>query len=298
MPESVDPPPGSEPRYVVITPARNEAERIQHTIDAMADQTVRPATWIVVDDGSTDGTADIVARAAQSHDWITLVSRDDRGHRAAGSGVVEAVNDGFAAVDDNDWEFLVKLDADLSFPSDYFARCFEAFEEDPTLGIAGGTVSNIDAEGNRSVEPHPDFHVRGATKIYRRTCWDQIGGLRAVPGWDTIDEVEANRMGWSTRTLPVPIDQLRTTGAAAGQWRNWVKNGRAAYLTGYHPLFLGARAASRARRSPYLTAAAGLLWGYGRSLATREDVAVSDATRRYVRSQQMNRLLGRDSIWR
>jgi len=286
------------PTYVVVTPARNEAPHIPSTIDAMRSQVAHAERWVIVDDGSTDGTTEIAQQAAEEESWISTIQRKDRGFRAAGSGVVDAVNDGIESLGDSPWEYMVKLDADLSFGRDYFAQCLDAFDADPTLGIAGGTVYNIGEEGERIAEPHPRFHVRGATKIYRRACWDQIGGLTSTPGWDTIDEVTANRLGWTTRTLPIPIDQLRTTGAAAGQWQNWVKNGRAANLSGYHPAFVVARAASRLGKPPYATAATGLLWGYARSAISREPKAVDATTARYVRQQQLNRLLGRDTIWR
>lgn len=284
-------------RYVVVTPARNEAHHLEATISAMKSQTVRPERWVIVDDGSTDGTTGIAQGAANAEHWIEVVQRTDRGFRAAGSGVVDAVDDGIQALRGAPWDYIVKLDADLSFAPDYFAQCFAAFASDQSLGIAGGTVYNLGETGERIAEPHPQFHVRGATKIYRRECWEQIGGLTAVPGWDTIDEVTANRLGWTTRTLPVPIDQLRTTGAAAGQWHNWVKNGRAAYLSGYHPAFVLARAGSRLTRPPYVTATCGLLWGFVRSAVMREPKAVDGETERYVRRQQMNRLRGRDTIW-
>ncbi len=288
----------NDQRYVVITPARNEAANLGATIDSMKRQTVVPLAWYIVDDGSTDETPDMVRAATVDSPWIHLVQRDDRGFRAAGGGVVEAVQAGYDLIEDHSWDFLVKLDADLRFDEDYFASCLGAFADDDALGIAGGTVYNLE-NGQRVSEPHPSFHVRGATKIYRNACWFEIGGLVAAPGWDTIDELSANMHGWSTRTLTaIPIDQLRTTGDAAGQWSNWVKNGRAAYLAGYHPLFLLARAAKRLVQSPYIVATAGLLWGYGRPAIRREPRQVDAELESYVKKQQWNRLTGKETIWR
>ncbi len=290
-------PAGSANRCVVITPARNEVSHLGYTIDAMRSQTVTPLAWYIVDDGSTDGTTAIIEAAEVAVPWIHLVRRPDRGRREAGGGVVEAVVAGIEAVTVDDWEVLVKLDADLTFEPDYFATCLAAFAADPQLGITGGTISNLVA-GERISEPHPAFHVRGATKFYRRACWSSIGGLAPVPGWDTIDEVTAHMHGWTTRTLPVAIDQLRSTGEAAGQWSNWVKNGRAAYLSGYHPLFLMARAVRRMSRPPRVVAPVGLLWGYIRSAARREPRAVDGDVHSFVRSEQLRRLTGRTSMWR
>lgn len=285
------------PPYVVVTPARDEASHIADTIASMRAQMHPPARWIIVDDGSSDATAEIVESAAAAWPVISLVGRADRGHRLAGGGVVDAVLEGVAAID-VEWDFLVKLDADLTFGPEYFAVCLDAFSLDPTLGIAGGTIWNVAEDGSRTAEPHPAFHVRGATKIYRRHCWDDIGGLIAVAGWDTIDEVTANQRHWRTRTLDVPIDQLRPTGEAAGQWSNWVKNGRAAYVSGYDPIFVAARAGSRVTKQPHFAAPAGLLWGYVRSAIRREPKSVDSDLQRYVRDQQRRRLTGRETIWR
>lgn len=302
MPSELSSADNSEPalpaiRYVAITPARNEAENIGETIACMQRQTIAPTAWYIVDDGSTDETASIVQDAALHTPWIHLLSREDRGYRVSG-GDVQSFQFAYGQLADTDWDFLIKLDSDLRFSDDYFASCFRAFEQSEKLGIAGGTIYNLD-ESVRVPEEHPAFHVRGATKIYRRECWEDIGGLVRTPAWDTIDEVSANMHGWTTRTLPdVPIDHLRSTGDAAGQWSNWVKNGRAAYLVGYHPLFLAARAVRHSARSPYLVSTIGLLWGYIKSVVTREPKDVDREVVAYVRDQQMRRLTGRKSVWR
>jgi biofilm PGA synthesis N-glycosyltransferase PgaC len=284
--------------YVVVTPARNEAEYIGSTVESMLNQTVVPRLWVVVDDGSTDDTAGIVERATADVDWVQLVRRADRGHRSAGTGVMAAFRDGLADVGDIDWEFLVKLDGDLRFEDDYFESCLNGFKSDPTLGIAGGKV--YDVYPDRVVyDAHPDFHVRGATKIYRRECWDAIGGLIEAPGWDTLDEVKANQLGWRTRTLPEsPIYQLRPTGEAAGTWSNWSKNGAAAYRSGYHPAFVLARAGRRLLRPPSVAAPTALVWGYTKAWLTRIDRIDDPELLRYVKKQQWNRLTGRESMWR
>jgi glycosyltransferase involved in cell wall biosynthesis len=287
------------PRYVVVTPVRDESEHLPVTIAAMEAQVLRPAEWVVVDDGSTDGTGEIAEAAAARLPWMHVVHRSDRGHRAAGSGVMEAVSDGLRALRTDDWEFVVKLDGDLSFGPDYFARCFTRFALDPRLGIGGGVIHSVRADGSTEEERHPRFHVRGATKIYRRACWEAIGGLVPDTGWDTIDEVTANYRGWRTATFPeLVLVQQRFTGDAAGQWRNWVKNGRANRLAGYHPLFLAARAGSRLTKRHPFRSSAGLLWGYAQSAVRREPLPIDDDVKRYVRREQMRRLLGRPSVWR
>ena len=211
---------------MVITPVRNEEEHIEKTITSVVSQTIRPQRWVIVDDGSNDRTADIVGRWVIRHPWISLVLRKDRGHRKQGTGVIEAFYDGYVTLGDIDWDFIVKLDGDVSFVPDYFERAFQYFSVDPKLGIGGGLIHNSD--GNKlwvEKSNDPRFHVRGATKIYRRACWEDIGELIRAPGWDTLDEVKANMKGWTTNTfMDLPIIHHRYTGQADGTWKNYVKN--------------------------------------------------------------------------
>lgn len=287
------------PRYVIITPARNEEENIPHTIRSMAAQTLRPVRWVIVNDGSTDGTAAIIDAAARAHDWITALHRADRGFRKQGGGVIETFQEGYQRISGEPWEYLVKFDADLSFEPDYFARCLQKFVDDPKLGIGGGMISHEVAGRLVSESPgDPAFHVRGATKIYRRTCWDAIGGLVQAPGWDTIDELKANMLGWSTRTFAdIPLRHHRYTGSADGTWKNVVKFGLANYLSGYHPLFMLTKCVKRMFQRPYLVGAAGLAWGYCRAYFGGIAPVVDRDLIRYVRRQQMNKLLLKPSLW-
>ncbi|GAB4114339.1 MAG: hypothetical protein Kow001_15680 [Acidobacteriota bacterium] len=212
--------------------------------------------------------------------------------------MVEAFNDGLARVT-ADWQFLVKLDGDLSFEPDYFEACLEEFRKDPALGIGGGVV--LCREGGKLVVDSPGdppFHVRGAVKMYRRACWEQVAPLVAAPGWDTIDEVKANRLGWRTRTFEgIHVVQHRPTGRADGAWRNWFKNGRANYVTGYHPLFMLAKCALRAVRSPLLVAGLALSAGYVTGFFSSQGRLQDEETVGYLRRQQLRRLFLRPSIY-
>ena len=285
-------------RYVVITPARNESLQIELTIQGMLQQSVLPSKWIIVDDGSSDGSDAILDGYAERVPWIKVVKRLDRGFRSPGSGVMEAFRDGYAAIGEIQWDFLVKLDADLSLEPDYFERCLSRFESNPQLGVGGGTVFNETATG-RHIESNPKFHVRGATKIYRRGCWEAIGGLISTPGWDTFDEVKAASLGWKTESFPeIMVLQRRETGANEGTWRDYVKNGRANYICGYHPLFMLLKCLKRLPQKPYFVASFALAWGYLSSSFNRTKRADDASTIRYLRQQQLRRLLMMDSVWK
>jgi poly-beta-1,6-N-acetyl-D-glucosamine synthase len=287
------------PNYIVVTPVRNEEQYLPLTIDSMAAQSIRAGRWVLVDDGSTDGTGQIVDAAARKHDWIKAVHRADRGFRQAGGGVIDAFYEGHQLVREEPWDYTVKLDGDLSFSKDYFESCFQHFAAQPRLGIAGGTICTLtDGEPVTESKIDPAFHVRGATKIYRRPCWEAIGGLIRAPGWDCVDEVKANMLGWSTRTLPdLKVVHHRPTGRGYGLWKDWVKSGQADYVAAYHPLFMAVKCLRRLLERPYLLTGCGLFWGYARSYLKRLPRVEDEKFVRYFRGQQINRLLGRTSLW-
>ncbi len=285
-------------KYVIITPARDEEKYIAKTIESMLLQTIRPAEWVIVNDGSTDRTGEIIDEYAAKHPWIRAVHRTNRGFRKAGGGVVDTFNDGYRTLTCKDWDFIVKLDGDLSFDPDYFERCFAHFEQDPRLGVGGGVMCYIE-DGKKSFEANPAFHVRGATKIYKRSCWDAIGGFWPAPGWDTMDEVKASMLGWTTRSFPeLHLLHHRHTGAADGTWANLVKNGRANYICGYHPIFMLLKCVRRIKFKPHLLGPAALMYGFVSGYLKRIPQVDDPKTIQYLRNQQMARLSGKDSIWK
>ncbi|HXG46191.1 MAG TPA: glycosyltransferase family A protein [Methylomirabilota bacterium] len=286
--------------YVVITPVRNEARFLPLTVKSLRAQTLKPVRWVIVDDGSTDQTLAIAEEAARSEPWIQVVRRGDRGFRLSGQGVVEAFYDGYRRVEQEPWEFISKFDGDLSFDPDYFERCLAEFVSDPRLGIGGGMCC-AEVEGRRVPEfpGDPPFHVRGPTKIYRRACWEQIGGLPSVAGWDGIDELKANMLGWRTRTFrDVLITHHRPTGSADGVWKNQAKFGRANFIMGYHPLFMAAKLCKRVFHRPYVIGAAGMAWGYIGAWLRGVRQIDDPALIRFVREEQLKTLRGQESIWR
>jgi glycosyltransferase involved in cell wall biosynthesis len=284
-------------KYVIVTSVRDEESFVQHTLDSVINQTVRPAEWAIVNDGSTDRTGIIVDHYAAHYPWIRALHRSNRGFRSTGGGI-EGFLYGYESLECEDWEFLVNLDGDLTFAHDYFEKCFAYFRENPRLGIGGGTIYNKIGD-QLQVERCPDFHVRGATKIYRRQCWESLGGMLRGLGWDTVDEIKANMRGWSTRSFPdLQLVHHRVTGTAEGRWRGLVKNGQADYIVGYHPLFFVAKCVRRAFMSPYLIGAVGLGYGFLRGYLEHAPRVEDREFIRYLRRQQMSRLLCRETIWR
>ena len=285
-------------RYVIITPVRDEEQYIKGTIASVVAQTIQPMEWVIVDDGSTDRTGEVADLYAAQFPWIRVVHRLNRGFRKAGGGVMEAFYDGYNVLRGDDWEFIVKLDGDLSFHPEYFQKCVEHFHERPSLGIGGGEIYH-DLGGKVRLESNPKFHVRGATKIYRRACWEAIGGLWKAPGWDTIDEVKANMLGWETGAFEdLHLLHHRFTGSADGLLHNCVKHGVACYVSGYHPLFVAASCLRRLIKKPYILGSAAICYGFLKSYFTRAPRVNDTQLIGYVRKQQLRRLCGLQTIWR
>src|SRR6266404_7042148 len=252
------------PSYIIITPAKNEADYLPKTIAAVVSQTLRPSKWIIVNDGSNDSTRQVIDAAAKENRWIVPLHWTDTGIRRPGGPHIRAFYGGYEMIGEQPWDFLVKMDADVTFSSSYFESCLSRFDADPKLGIGGGTICYNSNGGLVEESPgDPLFHVRGATKIYRRACWNAIGGIIKAPGWDAADELKANMLGWKTYTFKdLKLDHLRHHGAAYGEWRNWVKNGLANYINGYHPLFMLAKCLKRTLAAASPTETVGLFYGF------------------------------------
>ena len=281
-------------RYIVVTPVRDEAEFLQRTIDSMAAQTIRPDLWIIVDDGSTDATPDIVRKAAQQHDWIRPHRRPDRGERKVGGGVIEAFYDGLSLVNLDDYEYLCKLDGDLEFGSTYFERLFQKFEEEPRLGTASGK-SWIRVAGRLIPERTGDDFSQGQTKLYRTLCFEDIGGFVREVMWDGIDCHRCRMRGWKARSFrerELRFIHLRTMGSSfKSVFHGRLRWGRGQYFMGTHWLYALAIAVYRMWERPFviggLCILAGYLSGYVRRLERYDDLEF----RRHLHQWQLARLV-------
>lgn len=286
-------------KYLVISPVRNEAEHVEKSIISILNQTIKPEEWIIVDDGSRDRTVEIVKKYSGKYGWIKLISKADRGFAEPGRGVMEAFYEGYDHRTCNDFNFIVKLDGDLSFDSNYFESLFRNFSEEPKLGIAGG-VCYVRRNGQLEIEKHPEFHVRGTTKVYRRECWNQIGGLIKHFGWDTIDEVKAQYNGWATKSFKdLKTIHHKITGYNTGKF-NWaIKCGKGNYYCGYHPLFVLAKGLRRMiLKRPYLVDGIGIMVGFFSSYLKRDERYEDLEIIEYLRKEQIKRLLFRPGIWK
>jgi glycosyltransferase involved in cell wall biosynthesis len=276
--------------YAVITPLRDEARHLPRLAAALEAQQLRPERWVIVDDGSTDGTRDLARELDRRHDWVVAVDSGASHERARGAPIVEAFKTGLRQLD-GEHEFVVKLDGDLYVPPHYFAWVADTFGADPRAGIVGGTVLVHDGE-RWVLDKVSSRSVHGVAKAYRTACLRQMGGLRASMGWDGIDDYAARARGWRSRVLSeLTILHYDMRGTKQRWWKSRFEEGLGAHYMGYRPDFLALRSAYRmvVERPPLLGGlllALGYAWGHLRGLPQVPD----PAARRVLRDEQRTRL--------
>jgi glycosyltransferase involved in cell wall biosynthesis len=279
------------PTYVLITPARNEARFIGGTIESVVAQTERPKRWVIVSDGSTDGTDDIVKTYAARHPWMSLVRRPEHAERHF-AAKVRSFNAGYATLAGEPYDIIGNLDADITFDQDYFEFLLGQFAEDARLGVAGTPF--VEGEMSYDYRFTSIEHVSGACQLFRRECFEAIGGYLPVAGGgiDWIAVTTARMKGWKTRTFVERVcHHHRPMGTAtAGRFRALYKLGRQDYFLGGHPLWEFCRAAFQATRKPYVLGGLTLLAGYLRALLGGVERPVSAELVKFHRREQMQRL--------
>lgn len=277
--------------FVIITPVKNEAKFIKQTLNSVINQTVKPKSWIIVDDGSTDNTAQIVNEYCIIHNWIKLLTIDNKHEeRSGGSKVVNAFYKGLILADPNEFEFIVKLDGDLILPPNYFEKVLNEFEKYPSLGICGGTILNKYSEIDIREEKVSSFHVRGALKMIRKKCWDQIGGFKEIWNWDGLDIMEAQFIGWDTRSINVPVIHLRPTTSAYNPVVHSYKSGYEAYKMGADFFLTLLRTVRKINYKLYFKLGNAYLKGYFAAKKNKESLIVSESLAKFINKKHYSRL--------
>jgi len=270
--------------YILVSPVKDEEKYIQQTIDAVVQQTVRPSAWIIVDDGSRDQTKSIVEQTVSHHPWITLLALPTSANRQPGSGIIRAFNAGYELAKQLPFDFIVKFDCDIDFPSDYFAQLLKRFASDEKLGIASGIYLE---ETNGAWVPvkMPAYHAAGQTKMVRAKCFADIGGFVASRGWDTVDEIKAQALGWTTRHFEdLYFYHLKKEGSGIGFPKTNMMHGEIYYLTGGSKRFLLLKFAHRLLfGKPLFAGGLLMLWGYLKAWMASKPKLVNPAEQRLYR---------------
>ena len=283
----------SPAKYVLISPAHNEEAFIQKTLDSMVAQTLLPERWVIVDDGSTDRTAEIVESYEKQYPWIELLRRP-RGSDRDFAGKVHAFNLGLSRVASLTFEVLGNLDADLSFDSDYLAFLIQKFLDDPKLGVAGTPFTENGGYDTAHDSFEGENHVAGGCQLFRRRCFEEIGGYvpNRIGGVDWIAVTTARMKGWKTRSFSEKrFHHYRSLGTA-GRSGSAAKfsYGEKDYYLGGSPLWQLFRVAYRVTKRPILIDGLALLLGYCWAAIRRVERSVTPELMRFHRREQMKKL--------
>ena len=288
--------------YVLVTPARNEASFIEQTIRAVLAQSVLPRKWIIVSDGSTDGTDEIVQRHASEHDWIELLRLPERRDRHF-AAKAHAFNTGYSSLvtrhSSPRFDLIANLDADITFGPDYFEFLLQKFSGNSRLGVAGTPfVEDHDRldHHNYAHQFANSAHVSGACQTFRKECFEEVGGYTPVKAGaiDWVAVTTARMKGWQTRTFTEKVcfhhRKLGVGSESSGKLRMRFHYGRKAYLVGGHPLWECLRGLFQMRQRPFVLGGLWFIAGYAWSALGRSDRVVSPELMRFHRTEQMARL--------
>jgi glycosyltransferase involved in cell wall biosynthesis len=284
--------------YVLVTPARNEADLLENTIKSVIAQTVRPVRWVIVSDGSTDGTDDIVSRYSREHEWIELVRIPEHRDRQF-AAKAHAFNTGCERLKNIHFDVIGNLDADITFDSEYFSFLLSKFENAPALGVAGTPfVEDHDRLNDHSYSHQfaDSKHVSGACQMFRKKCFEEVGGYIPVKAGaiDWIAVTTARMKGWQTRTFTEKVcfhhRKLGVGTGSHGKLRMRFHYGRKAYYVGGHPVWECLRGIFQMRQKPYLLGGLWFISGYLWTALHRSKRAVSPELMRFHRFEQMGRL--------
>lgn len=276
-------------KYYIVIPSYNEEALIPLTLQSLISQTVLPSKIVVVNDNSTDKTAEIVLDFAKENPYISLVNKTSENIHLPGSKVIQAFQKGFETLDEN-YDLIVKLDADLIFPSNYFETIIKHFQSDSKIGMAGG-FCYIEKNGDWVLENLTDKdHIRGALKAYRKDCFKEIGGLKPAMGWDTVDELLCKYYNWKVVTdESLHVKHLKPTGANYNKTARY-KQGEAFYSLGYG-FFITAIASAKLammKKKPFLFL--DYLQGFWKAKSAKKPMLVNPEQAKFIRNYRLQKM--------
>lgn len=283
------------PRILIISPVKDEAEYLERTINSMVAQTLQPALWIIVNDGSSDRTGEIADEAARQHPWIQIHHRKAGTARRVGPGVVEAFYDGLAQANIKEYDYVCKLDGDLEFEPRYFERMIGFFNQDSRLGTISGKAY-IPAGDTFVLERTGDQFSHGVAKLYRRKCFEEIGGFVREVMWDGIDCHRCRMLGWKAMSVDEPeirIKHLRLMGSSfKSVYHGRMRWGRGQYFMGTHPIYLLAISTYRMAERPWILGGVCIFIGYVQAVIKGMPRYEDNQFRAHLRKWQARELIG------
>ncbi|MEO5776306.1 MAG: glycosyltransferase family 2 protein [Flavobacterium sp.] len=275
--------------YYIVIPTYNEEKFVTLTLQSLVEQTVLPKKIVVVNDNSTDKTAEIVLTFAKDYPFISLVNKTSEAVHLPGSKVIQAFQKGLGTLDEN-YDFMVKADADLIFPNNYFETIIKHFESDTKIGMAGG-FAYIEKNGDWILENLTDKdHIRGAFKAYRKECFKQIGGLKPAMGWDTVDELLCKFYDWKVVTdETLKVKHLKPTGANYNKTARY-KQGEAFYSLGYGFFITSIASLKLAMRKGKPLLFLDYINGFWKAKSAKKSLLVTDEQAKFIRNYRWKKM--------
>ena len=280
-------------KYIIITSAYNEENHVEKAIKSVIKQSILPIEWIIVNDGSSDKTAEIVDEYSSIFPWIKLVNKTHEDFNF-GEHAVKLFYYGFNFILKKDFNFIVKLDADLDIDrKDFFEYQLNQMEKNQRLGICSGITYSINNGIKVSNKKRPYWHTGGAMKIYKKKCFEDIGGIIPILGWDGLDEYKAMAKGWKTRTFfNLHVNHLAKRRAKTRESTNWLayNKGKSLYQRGYPFEFILVKFSYYLIKTKF-SLGFSFLKGYFKSIKNKEKLFVNKKEKRFIRKFQYLRIV-------
>ncbi len=279
-------------KVVIITPFLNEEAAIGHLIKSMISQEVKPTKWVLVDDGSMDNSVTIINGFAKECEWISLVQLDHKSQkRSIGAKIINAFNKGLETINIDDYDVIMKIDADLILPTNYIREITHQFTSNKKIGLCGGVCGLVN-DGMVKLESKTNLdHVRGALKAYRKECFKDIDGLVNRMGWDSVDEYKTRYMGWKVKVLPdLMVSHLKETNIKTGHAKASFKNGIMLYTIRFDIPLLMTNVVKRLLWKPYIIQGLAILWGYCYGFLSQEEKIIDKKLGKFIREYRYKKI--------
>lgn len=282
-------------RYLIISPCRNEAKYMRKTIESILSQSLQPIYWLIVNDGSTDETSSIINEYTKKYDFIHTIDRKNRGYRNVGPGVIESFYEGYKKIENLSYDFLCKLDLDLELPSNYFQILIQRMHQNDRIGTCSGKPYFINQKGALVSEKCGDENSVGMTKLYRKECFEEIGGFVKQVMWDGIDGHRCRMKGWIACSWDEPelrFIHLRPMGSSQKNIiTGRLRHGFGQYFMGTDIIYMAATSLYRMTRPPFIIGGLAMFSGYLTSLLLKKDRYDDLAFRSFLRKYQRSCLI-------
>ena len=283
-------------KYILISPCRNESDFMRSTLDSIIAQSMIPTMWIIVDDGSTDKTPDILAEYSDRHDFIKIITRKDRGYRSVGPGVINAFYSGLDEVNIDNFDYICKLDLDLDIPPNYFETLIKRMEENPRIGTCSGKPYYKNNFNDQLIsEKCGDENSVGMIKLYRRECFIQIGGFVRQVMWDGIDGHRCRMLGWIACSWDEPeirfVHQRPMGSSYKGILTGRMRHGFGQHFMGTSLVYMAIASLYRIARPPFILGGLAMFWGFLWSKIRRKEQIDDQEFKKFLKRFQWTCLL-------